>query len=921
MNTNTNLKKLFNNTILDFYVYKNITNVQFSHKFELKNLPKKILWPKTLIEKYNKKNAPVFLLNNLINNYRSSKNIKMSNVCYIDIDFKSEQQKNDFIKQYKNYNNNLEFEENVENFKKDMSTIAWITATSFSGAGVRCIFLVFNYIGKTIIDECIDVPYTPNEIHKSNIDYVNDLMLNLTGVIPNDDSNKIICQTTYPLIKENSYITDIYHKKEFKFKLKIKKYEINKDVDNTITITPDEVNIKLNNISKDLHYDDILPILSALQLNKEYRLPFYNFIKQNYKGQSFTKKLKTFESFNNFIDNLSLEYNVSLKYILNIFNIFKQNYDENLTDLYGKKFDKIIKVDKYIKNFEFNEKNVVVNAGTGMGKTTASLNYLSKLKGVKIFCCPQNLIADQTAIKMDELNIKYHKFYNGDYCNVFDSNALILTNLANIEKLNDYNLTIKCIVFDECHKHTDWAIFDENKKIKNKQILIPESDQIINISATPENFIFNEDIYYVKYINDDIKRKIYIQNYKSKITQINKIINFINVNKDKNILIFNNDKNYNKKIKERIFDKIGIEVGLLDADNKDGEYMNIAKNNTITGINICTSLIAEGNNINNIVDYVFILDNETQMPQDIYQFSNRFRNCSPCIFLLRMSKFNDDKDWRSKNIHEELKIIYDKKIKELENDLNIINNIEDIPEKIKSNITLNYIYKIGDKYYINNNEVKQYTINILKNDILKSRFDFYYFLMYYFKINVKKEDKTKNDNEKIDKKDIIVFFKKYKKYDWNQLIQNIEDNDLIIFENYKKTIKLYYSRLYKLTIYKNIDIDEDKVFSNFKIFNNYLKKIEILNSKLIKEQNMLNDKIETAFLNDYDKFKKIINENPTFEFFQNEYVKLNLLSENITDINNIKKINTMLSKYNIKFISKISKKDGKPIRTYHGIIN
>lgn len=924
---NTNLKQLFNHTILDFYIYKNINTVQYDYSYELKKLPEKILWSKDLIKKYDKNNAPVFLLNNLTKNYRCSKNVTMPYCCYIDIDFKSEKQKNDFIKQYKKYDINLDFKENIENFKKDMSTIAWITATSFSGYGVRCIFLVFNYSGEKIIGDCEDVPYTASEIHISNIDYINDLMLNMTGVKPNDNSNKIICQTTYPLLKENSYVTDIYHKKEFKFKNK-NKLNLNKskiDIEfenNNLNITPDEVNFKLNNISQELHYEDIIPILSALQLTKEYRLPFYHFIKQNYKGQSFTKKLKSFDIFNNYINNLSFsQYNVSLKYILNNFNIFQEKFDTNITDLYGKKFDKIIKVNKYITNFEFNEKTVVVNASTGIGKTTAALNYLSKLKSVKIFCCPQNLIADQTCKKLDDLKIKYHKFYNTNYTNIFNEDDLIITNLANIEKLIDYNLTISCIVFDECHKQTDWAIFDENKKIKNKQILIPDADQTIHISATPENFIFNEDIYYVKYVNDDVKRKIYIQNYKSKTTQINKIINFININKDKNILIFNNDKNYNKKIKERIFEKTGIQVGLIDADNKDGEYINIAQNSEINGINICTSLICEGNNIDNIVDYVFILDNETQMPQDIYQFSNRFRNCLPCIFLLRMCKFNEDKDWRSKNINEELQILFNKKKIELENDINIINNIDEIPEKIKSNITLNFIYKNRDKYYININQLKHHIINILKNDILKSKFDFYYLLSFYFNINLKKDDKNKNDDEKINKNNIKDFFNKYKIYDWNQLIEKIEDKDIIIFENYKKTIKLYYSRLYKLQLYKNIDIDEDKVFSNFKIFNNYLKKIEIINSKLIKEKNMINDKIETAFLNDYDKFKKIINENPTFDFFQNEYIKLNLLSENKTDINNVKKINIMLSKYNIKFISKNIKKDGKCIRYYIGIIS
>lgn len=77
---------------------------------------------------------------------------------------------------------------------------------------------------------------------------------------------------------------------------------------------------------------------------------------------------------------------------------------------------------------------------------------------------------------------------------------------------------------------------------------------------------------------------------------------------------------------------------------------------------ITTSILNDGVNINNQVDNVFIIDNNTQSVFDIYQFSNRPRNSSPEIFIMRLIRFDKDYELRDKDIKTYFEMAFNKKM-------------------------------------------------------------------------------------------------------------------------------------------------------------------------------------------------------------------------------------------------------------------
>lgn len=382
------LDETFNHSIFNFYAYRDFEQVVYEEdkQFPLEDLPKYLL----LAEKYQntkKEDTPVFALNNLRQNYRVAKNFESANICFIDYDFKNEKQVQDFKDQYKRYDPLKSFEENVDQFKIDMSKFAWITANSFSGKGVRFIFFILNKIGDEIINMILSSDsFTANDIHKSNIEYVNGLMLNETGVVPNDSSVNNINLTTHTCRKKGSIITDVCHLKNFKFsanKLNGKQYKkkTNEEVNSeNQTIKSNYDWHKLDEINDlDLHYNDLVPFLSALQLytDNDIREKFYHLLKRNYSGKSFKKKLHSFENFNKYLNNLNFsEYNISMKWCFERLGIFRNANNINAnTDIFGYEYSRIISIDDYIENFDFLYNvtgKTIINGGTGFGKTTKS---------------------------------------------------------------------------------------------------------------------------------------------------------------------------------------------------------------------------------------------------------------------------------------------------------------------------------------------------------------------------------------------------------------------------------------------------------------------------------------------------------------------------------------------------------------------
>ena len=105
-------------------------------------------------------------------------------------------------KQYNNYDNTISFEDNVENFKKDLSLYAWITATSYSGKGVRAIYYIVNKLNNEVINTILTRDqFTAQDIHKTNVEFIYELIEEKTGVKQNDNSPSNINLTTTPCRK------------------------------------------------------------------------------------------------------------------------------------------------------------------------------------------------------------------------------------------------------------------------------------------------------------------------------------------------------------------------------------------------------------------------------------------------------------------------------------------------------------------------------------------------------------------------------------------------------------------------------------------------------------------------------------------------------------------------------------------------
>ena len=925
------LGDVFKNSILNFYAYRDFEQMTYEKdkEFSLEELPRYLLSAEKYQER-SKEHTPVFALNNLRKNYRVSQNFESANVCFIDYDFKNEIQVQDFKDQYKKYNPSKSLKENVDQFKIDMAKYAWITANSFSGKGVRFIFVIINKIGDETINTILSTDaFTANDIHKSNIEYVNDLMFDVTGVLPNDTSVNSINLTTLPCRKMGSIITDVCHLKSFKFSTKNLKSKQYKTKTNEEVISENQsVKLdydwnKLDEINnQDFHYDDILPFLSALQVYKDIdiREKFYHFLKRNYSGKAFKKILYTFNTFSKYLDNVHFsEYNITMKWCFERLGIFKKNKDCSETkDVFGYEYTKIIEIDDYIENFDFlynTTGNTIINAGTGYGKTTQAVIYLNSIKGIRIFVAPTNVILEQTIPKCIEKNIEYVAYYSKSKKDIsIEDDSLIITNYQNLNKLSYLIKNRKCssIIIDEAHKITDYSTFDKDNR--NIPLHLPNSKQNVFISATPEHYLIGaEKSNYIKFekkITD--KRDVNIIYFKSKKVMFDMIGSIIKQQSGKINIVFNNNKNENTTYREYLKNKYNVDMELVSSEDKGSVYQDIISNSKVDKNIITTSILNDGVNINNQVDNVFIIDNNSQSVFDIYQFSNRPRNSSPEIFIMRLIRFDKDYELRDKDIKTYFEMAFNKKMGELVVDLQRIN-------QSNTNASLDildcpYIYRNMDIYYINENLVKYDIVNDFKNKVQGSYSDYRYFIGNFF--NIKKEIYIKSKSDVGFEKPSMKLLKPFilNHYsDW--LIQgkiNIEnpssdESDWILggqvnseklspeecslYKKYKGSIEIYMKRYNILQGFQEFDVDS--IFLKNDDFKKYLKMKRIQELKLHSEVS----KLDNEMMNDINEINRIIATNNELDYFKEEIVNVGLLNSNKFDLRNTKSINKGLKTY------------------------
>ena len=907
--------------ISDFYFYKNTFSLQYFETKSIKYFPKYIL----SAEKYknkSKEESTAFIINQLKNNNnRQTDNFDSANCIMIDIDFKNIEHKNQFINEYNNYDKTISFDDNITKFMEDVQSLAWITARSFSGKGIHIFFYFINKLEDNSIIYSVDgEDFTADDVHKSNYKAAEKMIIEKTGYKMNDKCGLVITQPTLPCRKIGSYVNDIFYIKYFKNKKIQKTTRVDAiNLNSKLNLNIENLSSEINKIKIDLHYnEDITKLCSALQIvkNEEIRILFYNFINNNYNGDNkiIVKALRSYQSFYKHIDKQKWgKYNISLQYIFNKYGIVIKNTN-NEEDLYGQTFDKIYYYDDYLTHFDIeNNEDIIINANTGAGKTTVAIKHLAEKEGIKAFVCPTNLICEQT---YEKYNGKYNlkRCYGGQIDqDIFnEEDCIYITNIQSCKLLN--NIKFTSVVYDECHKLIDYSIFNENNH--NKPYFYLNSDQNIYISATSDKWkCFRNDVKYIKYVKKDlVKRKINIKHFKQNKMRFEMVLNFIKNNPSKNYMIYHNNKNENKTLLDKLKD---FGFSLVDSENKKDSYLKIVNDNEAHNL-IVTSIINDGVNINNKVDYVFIIDNMTQTIEDLYQFSNRFRTSLPIIYFLRLNNYSKkDLNYRDIKIYDLINQLYKDKIIKLESDKIAYNNFDHsysvktsidqykkfIVEKITAEKSF---YKIGDVYHINYQLVMRDIISEINTNILKNQLDFNFYMSYYFDIENKRTNKdiSEDNIKEINKKDAKDLFFKYLKS--KAELKNLEDIENDIYIKYKKTIDNYFKRYCEVEAISNkinneVMFDIKKLTSDRTIYNNELKGFVLKVSKKREEKKMLFEKGDLLNLQNNNQIINILENVKTMDEFIFSIKELNILESNKIDTTDMKSINKGIKKFGYRF--------------------
>ena len=673
-----------------------------------------------------------------------------------------------------------------------------------------------------------------------------------------------------------------------------------------------------------ISYEDGLKFCSALQpiKNTTIRQFFWRWLKRNYDKSS-KKSYRIYDNFNKFnhyIDNLNLKYNINLKILLGNYGIYIKNKSKKKIllkehDIFDREYDKIIEYDDYIGETEFDfddyKQDIVIKADAGAGKTTLVLNFFSNIYGVKIFAAPTKVLCDQVYDKKKKYKMKFCKYYDKEY--EIDDNCIIVTTYASMSKLRNElkmeDLTVKWFAIDEVHKVVDYSWFNKN------QVLFPDADRNIFLSATPEPFLMGDKDYDYIYFKrkDKKKKKINIVRYENVESVLISIFNSIRMKKEDRHLIYLNNKQYNNIIKKALKDKYDIDFELIDSKNKTDTYKYLIENEELNANAIVTSLINDGINIlNKKWDYVWIIDNHTQSVFDIYQFVSRFRNAEPEIFYCFSGISKKSDDFKYNHIYFDTQYKNMKLVKEAD-----IKKILEFEGKVKydnRDYGIDSVYFEENEYKINKNQLKQiiyknWSIHIRSSlKMFKENLSVFFDIsLLYMDINFKPERKKEND--------IRLFVINNHEMLYNYYFKNISlrfNNDEMKFLNLNnKKIKKYMKRYHKIKMRNGDPLMFNLFGRGFKDeFNGFLDKLN--------EEQILRSKIEEAMYFSNVNVKQILDIDMVYEDFISKYKQIDkdLLSDYKINIENVRKTNVSLRRYGVYFKRTQTKKNGKRVNYY-----
>ena len=336
-------------------------------------------------------------------------------------------------------------------------------------------------------------------------------------------------------------------------------------------------------------------------------------IKQKNEIDSFLKEGIEELKFEIGIKNIDYDFDITIYYD----NYINDNKDETFEKIYNKLI---------------NNKNILVQAPTGGGKTFSLYQFVKQYNIKTDFIFPTRILTEQQSKFDTEIVLGKNK--------VEDVERLCCSSTwANLFKLKKRNS--KLLIIDEAHMLiTDYNFKQENiDYIKNA---IKNYEYVIYLSGTPEPFqkLFNK------------KKIIFINNNENNTT-----CSFFKIDKDnreQDLIISLYKKDclnvlYKNDIEEleiikTIIEKEGKNIILLSSNEKqNSSYLEITKNEKLENCDFLftTCIIREGVNIINEYDNINIIFGKNTDSVSIQQFAARFRKTKNTHINI-LHNFRDD---------------------------------------------------------------------------------------------------------------------------------------------------------------------------------------------------------------------------------------------------------------------------------------
>ena len=296
--------------------------------------------------------------------------------------------------------------------------------------------------------------------------------------------------------------------------------------------------------------------------------------------------------------------------------------------------------------------NTLIRANTGAGKTTFVLKSLMRDHNV-VLCCPT--IAQVKQCEEDyghQANIHFihgEKSIPKERLKNLCKSSIVIT-YDQYDKIKNYLDQKTVVVIDECQKlysagnYRDKAIYPLLSSIKNDKY-----DQTVLLTATLTEPLFEQLGINISHYSDiqkpvDLKRIIHILRYKEahKLNGLRHICTRLSEakkeGKKKIVLVRLNDIAQSKLI-QKYLEKQGYSVMLINRDEmsrkKCTEMLSVSKLDSKYQVVLCTSIMDEAINLNNVddeVDSVHIMGQYAH-PEEITQFIGRMRKANPPIFI------------------------------------------------------------------------------------------------------------------------------------------------------------------------------------------------------------------------------------------------------------------------------------------------